>query len=148
MGTEEKTMTQEDLVALIGKTIKESGPAVAQQVFAEMKSEANKGEMKKIFPHFGEEGDLTGGTLKSRSGNVLDFSAFRKAGSRTQTDAEFASSLVSIGGPVSLGRESRPSGSYPVPGCLHLGNSGGQAGRKGRHGAHAAPTAAGGRRRR
>jgi HK97 family phage major capsid protein len=99
MGTEEKVMTQEDLVALIGKTIKESGPAVAQQVFAEMKSEANKGEMKKIFPHFGEEGDFSGGDLKSKSGSVLDFSCFRKAGSHSQTDKEYAESLVRIGGP-------------------------------------------------
>ena len=97
--SEEKTMTPAELSAYITDTITKSGPAVAKAVFAEMKAETNKAEMKAIFPHFGEEGDFTGGELKNKSGSVLDFSTLRKASSRGQSDAEYATSLTSIGGP-------------------------------------------------
>ena len=99
MEPNEKGMTVEELKTLITDTLKSSGPVVAQQVFDEFKKDSNKAEMKKIFPHFGEEGDFTDGELKNKSGSVLDFSMLRKARSANQTDQEYAKSLSSIGGP-------------------------------------------------
>ena len=99
MGGEEKVLSETELKQMIADTIKASGPEAAKAMFEEMKKETNKAEMKAIFPHFGEEGDFTGGELKNRSGSVLDFSTLRKAASRGQTDAEYALSLTSIGGP-------------------------------------------------
>ena len=96
--SEEKVMTEAELKAFVAGEIKASGPEAAKAVFEEFKKESNKAEMKKIFPHFGEEGDFTGGELKTRSGSVLDLSTLRK-GSRDQSDKEYAAGLVSIGGP-------------------------------------------------
>ena len=98
MSGETKEMTFDEVKAAIQAEIAASGPAAAKAVFEEMKKESNKTEMKKIFPHFGEDGDFSGGELKTRTGSVLDLSSLRH-NSRTQSDKEYAEGLVSIGGP-------------------------------------------------
>jgi HK97 family phage major capsid protein len=96
---ETKEMTLDQLKELINAEVAASGKASAQAVIDEFKKEGLKTEMKKIYPNFGEEGDFSGGTLKSRGGSVIDPTVFRKGLSSGQTDAEFAASLVNIGGP-------------------------------------------------
>jgi HK97 family phage major capsid protein len=98
MPTENKDMTLDDLKSLITAEVATSGKATAQALIDEFKKEGLKAEMKKIYPDFGEEGDFTGGTIKSKTGSVLDVSVFRKNYAH-QSDNEFANSLVSIGGP-------------------------------------------------
>jgi HK97 family phage major capsid protein len=93
----EVEMTIPQLQEMINKTIETNGKKAAVEAIEEFKGAALQAEMKKIYPHFGEEGDMTSGRLKSRSGSVIDASALRQ-GTHTQSDAEFASSLVSIGG--------------------------------------------------
>ena len=72
--------------------------AAALAAIEEFKKVSMKEEIKKIYPNFGEEGDFSGGQVKSRTGSVLDVSMLRK-GYAGQTDAEYAASLCSFGGP-------------------------------------------------
>lgn len=92
-------MTLDQVKEILTKEFKEATDKSIKEQFDQFKAEGLKAEMKKIYPQFGEEGDFTDGRLKSRSGSVLDPSVFRKAGIYQQSDAEFASSLTSIGGP-------------------------------------------------
>ena len=65
-----------------------------------MKAETNKAEMKAIFPHFGEEGDITGGELKNQfrqRAGFLDPSQGRAPAARAMRNTRRAWS--SIGGP-------------------------------------------------
>lgn len=94
-----KEMTMEDLKTLINKEVQENGLKQTQALLEQFKAEGLKAEMKKIFPRFGEEGDMNDGTLRSKSGSVIDPTVFRKGYSAGQTDAEYAASLVNIGGP-------------------------------------------------
>lgn len=94
---ETQDMTIDQVKAMLGAEIAEKGKAAAREALEEFKTKGLQEEMKRIYPHFGEEGDMSGGVLRSRTGSVIDASYFRKG--IGQTDAEYASSLVSIGGP-------------------------------------------------
>ena len=92
-------MTLEQLSTLMETKAAEIGKKQAVEAIEAFKAEGLKTEMKKIYPRFGEDGDFTGGSpLASKSGSVLDASALR-VGYHAQSDAEFANSLVSFGGP-------------------------------------------------
>ena len=94
----DKDLTLDELKSMIETTVKEQGVAAAKDAIEEFKTKSLETEMKRIYPTFGQDGDMTGGELKSKSGSIIDTSFLRK-GYHSQTDAEFASSLVSIGGP-------------------------------------------------
>jgi HK97 family phage major capsid protein len=91
-------MTLDDLKKMIESEVKAGGITAAKELIDEFKTKGLKDEMKKIYPNFGEEGDFSGGQIKSRSGSVVDVSMLRK-NHASQTDAEFAASLCSFGGP-------------------------------------------------
>jgi hypothetical protein len=76
MGKENESLelTLDEVKSLITAEVAKEGKAAAESVVEEFKKEGLNTEMKKIFPAFGEEGDMSGGSLKSRSGSVLDMS--------------------------------------------------------------------------
>lgn len=92
-------VTIDQLKGMISEIVQKEGIAAAKQVVDEFKAEGLKQEMKKIYPNFGEEGNFTDGMIKSKTGSVIDASAFRRNGGVTQSDEDYAKSLLSIGGP-------------------------------------------------
>lgn len=98
MGNETKEMTLDELKTLIETTVADKGKTAAEAAIAEFKKAGLETEMKRIYPDFGENGDFTGGQIKSRTGSVLDVSMLRKNNPH-QTDTEYAASLTNIGGP-------------------------------------------------
>ena len=97
MGVETKETSELELKDL-ETMIANGSKAAALAAIEEFKKVSMKEEIKKIYPNFGEEGDFSGGQVKSRTGSVLDVSMLRK-GYAGQTDAEYAASLCSFGGP-------------------------------------------------
>ena len=101
-GENQKELTIDQLTEIIGKQIEEKGIKIVKDELEAFKKTGFEQEMKRIYPNFGKDGDMTGGELKSRTGSVIDPSVFRKtynAFGRELSDNEYAASLASFGGP-------------------------------------------------